>query len=290
MSYHTIAPIAGQEPGFHLYLNLGSLMNLPPDSTVPDCLRAVDWDTDHDDAVAAIAAAGYTGVQGAPPAAFRRAGLGVTGGGRITAVGELDEEAPRQQDAGFQGMTLHVGTGLETDDEVDALVEHVVATADRLRFPISIETHRATITQDIARTLRIVDRHPEVRFNGDFSHWYTGLEMRYGDFDAKLDALEPVFARVTHMHGRIGTPGCIQTPLDGYQDALYVRHFEQIWTRVFAAFKRHNPPEALLPFAPELLPPDIFYAPTDRDGTEFSDRWIDCRLMGAIARRCWDAA
>ena len=114
--------------------------------------------------------------------------------------------------------------------------------------------------------------------------------MVYGDFDAKLDALEPVVERGTHMHGRIGTPGCIQTPLQGHEDADYVDHFRNIWTRVFKAFRRQAAPDQILIFAPELLQPAIYYAPVDRNGEEMSDRWEDVQIMAKIAKECWEAA
>ena len=113
--------------------------------------------------------------------------------------------------------------------------------------------------------------------------------MVYGDFDAKLDALEPVFERVTHLHGRIGTPGSIQTPLQGHEGAEYVEHFRKLWTRTFQAFRRQADDTQILVFAPELLSPAIYYAPTDQNGTEYSDRWEDALIMNRIAQACWDA-
>ena len=95
---------------------------------------------------------------------------------------------------------------------------------------------------------------PDIRF-ADLSHWYTGLEMVYGDFEQKLNDLQPVFDRVTHLHGRIGTPGCIQTPLKGFEDQPYVDHFRMMWSRICAAFKRQAKPDQILVFAPELLWP-----------------------------------
>lgn len=281
---------AGQADGLHCYLNLGTLNDLPATSAVPDVLRNADWNTPTSEVAEALFAAGYTGIQGGSASACAAVGVPCTAGGAIHHPGALDDFAPRLQDEGYQAITLHVGTGLETDAEADALCEHVVATADRLQFPISIETHRATVTQDIRRTLDLVERHPDLRFNGDFSHWFTGLEMVYGDFAGKLDAIEPVLARTTHLHARIGTPGMIQAPLTGNMDTTWVGQFRDLWTRCFAAFQRQAEAGQILVFAPELLQPSIYYAPVDADGNEFSDRWVDAELMNQLARECWDAA
>ena len=208
----------------------------------------------------------------------------------IRQPGDLDEPAKIAQDVGAQAMTVHAGGGFETDDQVDRICEDIIALTERLDFPISIETHRATCTQDIERTLRLIERHPDIRFNADFSHWYTGLEMVYGDFEQKLNDLQPVFDRVTHLHGRIGTPGCIQTPLQGYEDQPYVAHFRAMWTRVCAAFKQQATPQNVLIFAPELLWPAIYYAPVDQNGHEMSDRWQDVLIVANIFKECWAAA
>ena len=50
--------------------------------------------------------------------------------------------------------------------------------------------------QDMYRTVRAVERNPEIMINGDFSHWYTGQEMPYGDWEQKLAFIQPVFDRV----------------------------------------------------------------------------------------------
>lgn len=62
-------------------------------------------------------------------------------------------------------------------DEVAALVDAILAASSRHNLPIFLETHRATITQDIWRTVQITKRFPEVWFNGDFSHYHCGQEM-----------------------------------------------------------------------------------------------------------------
>jgi len=59
---------------------------------------------------------------------------------------------------------------MESDADMDAMVKDVVTASERHDFPMYVETHRATVTQDIRRTVDLVERIPDVRFNGDFSH------------------------------------------------------------------------------------------------------------------------
>jgi hypothetical protein len=142
--------------------------------------------------------------------------------------------------------------------------------------------------------VRMIERHPDVRINADFSHWYTGLEMVYGDWAEKLAFLQPVFERVRFFHGRIGNSGCIQMPLSHPSMPRAIGHFRDLWTRSCAGFVRTAQPGDWIAFAPELLHPAINYAPTSRcpNGTydEASDRWQEALQMLGIAGECFAAA
>jgi hypothetical protein len=261
-------------------LNLGTLCELPAFSQAPrGDERAV---------LSAIKAAGYRGIQGGDRAIARELGLGYSGGGRVNQPAEADEFARQARDAGMQAATLHVGWGTESDAEIDRLVDAIIEASNRHDVPIYIETHRATITQDIWRTVEMVRRHPDIRFNGDFSHWYTGLEMPYGDITAKFDFLEPVFARVRFFHGRIGDPSCMQVDCGDGTGRSYVDHFREMWTRSCVGFLRSASPGDYISFAPELLHPSIHYARVMPDGkggvTEFSDRWLQALVLVRIAQ------
>jgi len=123
---------------------------------------------------------------------------------------------------------------------------------EKHQFPIFVETHRATMTQDIYRTVKWVERNPEIRFNGDFSHYYTGHEMIYGDFEKKLDFLAPVLERVRFIHGRIGDSCCMQIEVTDLE-ATHVKHFREFWIRSFVGFLKTARPGDYFCFAPELL-------------------------------------
>jgi hypothetical protein len=173
----------------------------------------------------------------------------------------------------------------------------VLAASARHRIPLYVETHRATLFQDMQRAVQFVARFPELRFNGDFSHWYTGSEMVYGGFENKLAFIQPVIDRVRFIHGRIGNPGCMQVAIVRNDLAAYVAHFRTLWTRCFAAFLRAAtspvsdaaPRQSFIIFTPELLAPEIFYARTF-NGAEESDRWQQSLLLVEIARECFAEA
>jgi hypothetical protein len=282
------------------YLNLFTLAALPEDSAGPCDLgdpRAV-FET--------LVAAGYEGVQAyeieiagvpaADPKLCGELGLGCATAGLVHRPGTIDGDAQRWADSGFEAATIHVGNGLEDDDTAHALLDEVVAASDRHGIPLYIETHRATLTQDIWRTVQLTEAHPEIRFNGDFSHWYTGLEMTYGDFDAKLRFLAPVFERTRFLHGRIGTSGCIQVDVGDGDPVTHpsVAHFEAFWTAAFEGFLSTAGDDEHIVFAPELLPAQINYARTipgpDGSPVEEGDRWEQASVLSDIARRCFEKA
>ena len=281
-------------PALRCYLNLMALDDLPASSAAPKT-REVE------PLLESIAQAGYQGVQFIAPAtreqlaACDKLGLGRAGSGRVNFPAEAAELASRFRDEGLDCATLHVGWGMEDDDEAARLIDAILAASSRYDLPLYVETHRATVFQDLWRSVQLVRRFPGLRFNGDFSHWYTGLEMVYGGFENKLAFIQPVLERVRFVHGRIGNPGCMQVDV-GEGDAAahpYVAHFRTLWTESFRGFLRSAAPGDFILFVPELLSPRIYYARLVKRGSsqeEESDRWQQSLVLRRIAQECFAAA
>jgi len=281
-------------PSFRRDLNVGTTWSLPEWSTGPQ--------GDEQAVLEAAAAAGYQGVQGANPRRCRELGLVPTTFALHPEPGGLAEQAQRWADLGFACCTMLLGTGLTDDDTADRLVDEVLGASTTAGVPIYVETHRATVTQDIWRTLRLVERHPDLRFNGDLSHWYTGHELGMTDMATTVEVLGPVLDRVRYLHGRIGTSGCMQVDVGDGDVAQHpsVAHFQAMWTRAMAGFVAGAaddpvpPPDLQLGFAPELLPSEVGYArlvPGPDGGLrEESDRWAQALVLTRLADECFTAA
>jgi hypothetical protein len=247
--------------------------------------------------VAALHAAGYDGIQlvsSTPEGVAEKARalkMGICGSGRVNMPADAAEIARAAQDQAFECVTLHVGWGLENDDELDRLVAAVLDATAKYGIPLYPETHRATIFQDMWRTVRAVERFPDLRFNCDFSHWYTGSEMVYGTFERKFDFIRPVIERGRFVHGRIGNPGSIQVDIGegNGTEQPFVHHFRRLWTAVFTNFLQRTAPDETISFAAELLGPDIYYA-RQFEGREESDRWHQSMVLTRIARECFAMA
>ena len=270
------------EPRLRCFMNIQALESMAQGTREP--LRAVRD-------------AGYDGVQFVQPLACAlkddalSMGLSVCGSGRVNSPAEAASLAREARDAGLECLTLHVGWGMESDEEAAALIDAVLEASAKYSVPLYPETHRATIFQDPWRTLRFLARFPALEFNGDFSHWYTGTEMVYGGFENKLEFIRPVLSRVAFLHGRIGSPGCMQVDVgDGSaNDRPYVSHFRTLWIESFLGFFRRSPSPDRFIFAPELLGPEIYYARTFA-GREESNRWEQSLVLLRIARECFEEA
>ncbi len=283
-----------EPPKLRVFLNLDNLVDLRPDSVwLPkpedmDCYRKLRED-------------GFEGVQMATDDPLPSdISLPYCGLDRINTPEQADAVALKHAARGDLCITVHAGWGLEDDDAVFRIVEAILSASQKHLLPIFIETHRATVTQDMWRTVQLTKRFPEIRFNGDFSHYYCGQEMAYGDWSEKLAFLEPVFARVGFVHGRIASSGCMQAPIDQDLTARpvqahgahnYLDHFRELWTRAMLGFLRAALPGDVLVFAPELLPGTYYYARKFPNAAgqleEESDRYAQALLYKDLARACF---
>lgn len=283
-------------PTLRVYLNLDNLVDLRDDTIWPGLQGDARFDRLRQD--------GFEGVQFTfEEPAQQESNLPFCGLDRINAPEEAAPIIARHARRGDRCLTLHVGWGIEDDDAVARLVEAILSASITHDLPVFFETHRATITQDLWRTVQLTHRFPEIRFNADFSHYYCGLELVYGSWPDKLSFMEPVFARTGFLHGRIASPGNIQvalqsTLIDGRpkltDTSSYLAHFREMWTLAMRGFLRSAKPGDELIFAPELLSSEHFYARVfpDAQGTprEESDRYAQALLLQQIARECFAEA
>ncbi len=283
-------------PKLRIYLNLGSLAGLPAHSSWPgldglECLKRLEAD-------------GFEGVQLTTDAAMIAASpLPHCGVDKIDVGADADPIVKKHVDRGDVCLTVHAGSGIESDDEVFRIVEAILIASEKHSFPTFIETHRATVTQDLWRTVNLTKRFPEILFNGDFSHYYCGQELPYGDWKTKIDFMQPIFDRIAFMHGRIASSGCMQVPIDqdikarprqAHGKANYLDHFREMWTRAMIGFLRLAGPGDVLIFAPEILSGAVYYARMYPDAfgqlTEESDRYEQALFYRDLALDCFGEA
>ena len=247
------------------------------------------------DMYTALPGAGYEGIQTLEPATAHQAGLIPFGIARlIHDLDQLRAMTRHWRDQGCACTTVQLGTGLEEDDDLWRLAEGMLQIAEQERHVLHLETHRATMTQDIRRTLGLIERFPELTFNGDFAHWYIGHELPYGDIEAKLIAMRPVFERVRFLHLRVSSGAFGQLTASDPAEAQHLAIFRRMWTESIGGFLLTARSGDYLPALCELLPARTFYPKmvTGPDGSprEESDRWTEAAFLTEQARACFDAA
>lgn len=276
-------------PKLKVYLNLDNLFDLPEDSSWPG-LKG-------DEALHKLKEDGFEGVQ-VTDLKPRSDVLPYCGLDRINTPEEVGDVFKRHKDLGDSCITLHLAWGLEDDDEADRLIHAVLEASEHHQLPAFVETHRATLTQDMWRTVQLLKRHPDLLLNADYSHYYCGQEMVYGGLEMKLEFMAPIFDRTGFMHGRIAGPGAMQMPVESPDqrprlatDGDYLADFLYMWTRAMKGFLDNAATGDVLIFAPELLTSKFYYARVfpDANGVlrEESDRYAQAILYQRLARRCF---
>ena len=236
------------------------------------------------------AAAGFDGFQTGPGNAkeVRSFGLRLACSGRTSTAEDVAKLAAPAAEAGADCLTVHLGWGMESDDEIDALIDAVAEASARFSLPIYPETHRATAFQDIWRTCRAIERRPQLRFNGDFSHFYCGQEMGYPGFATSFNYLTPIIERTRFLHGRVSDGQCMQVNLADPAKRAHLENFATLWRAVYTAFSAQAGPGDFLAFTPELGPPSSGYSitiPAENGARqELADRWADTLLLKDLAR------
>lgn len=267
---------------------LASLQALPPSSVgARDTLDAQ---------LALLPAHGIRGVLAwSDWPAIRRAGLEVHAMGRLDGPDGADALIAAHVDAGVASSTLHVGSAFDDDDALDRYADAVLSAASRHRHGVLVETHRATVTQDAWRTLRWVERFPDLRFSLDASHWVVGGELDYGGgYAARLPRLDPVLRRSPMLQGRIASGAAIQIAVE--DPGPWRAHAIALWTRAFA-LRLEAAPNAAIAFCPELLPHvcgDAWFgyapvrrAPEHAQGLlETTDRYAEALRLYELADAC----
>ncbi len=160
--------------------------------------------------------------------------------------------------------------------------DRLAAEAGLVQFT---ETHRNNIPESLLQAVALIDLMPEITLTGDFSHIVLIGEFYGWPEERAVERMEPLLARVGHLHGRVSNGEQSQVDVgDGSTTAA--QFFVQIWARAMAHWRAGAGPGDVLPFASELGPPQ--YAITLPDGREFSDRWTQSLVMKQLAEQAWE--
>jgi len=188
---------------------------------------------------------------------------------------------------GADYINVQVGGSLKAAPEIADLLEEMFELVNDAGIPLFIETHRNTVTQDLRRTVKVINRFKKVRFTGDFSHYIVAGELG-GEWSEEVWAhLRPIAGRCGNFHGRISNGEQIQVDIGDGTGSL-AQNFKKLWTVGMTAWLKKSQPGDILPFTCELGP--IAYSIPDLSGWEISDRWEQCLVIKRLAEEAWQDA
>lgn len=98
-------------------------------------------------------------------------------------------------------INSHTGKDYFSFDDNCRVIEAAENIASRSGIPVLHETHRGRFTFHAASMLQYLEKFPDLKLTGDFSHWCTVSESMLTD---QQDILDKIIPHVHHIHARIG--------------------------------------------------------------------------------------
>jgi sugar phosphate isomerase/epimerase len=181
-------------------------------------------------------------------------------------------------------LIVHVAHAFMGNEAVAKLVRTGYRIAAGEGLPMMLETHRATVTENLYRTYELLERVPEVRLTGDFSHYVLGGDMGDLPVAERIERLRPLFARVDSMHARVSNGQQVQVDV-GAGNGPLAQTWVEIWAETLRHWRKRAQAGDWFPFASELGPPP--YAILDLQGGELSDRWEQSLVMKSLIELAW---
>jgi hypothetical protein len=235
-----------------------------------------------------IAAAGYDGIEGAPPDDMPRADflrrldehhLKLILGAQVDRLDHLEPTLKRLADYGPLKIDLHSGRDSFSRDEGRAYFEAALRLENDIRIPVGHETHRGRMFFTPWDTAFYLREFPSLKIVADYSHWVNVCERLPND---QADVLELANQRAIHIHGRVGYEEGPQVPDPAAPEyAAQLAWHETHWQRIRQLHQERG--ADVLTFTPEYGPPRYLHTLPHTD-QPVADLWAIC-LWGATRAR-----
>lgn len=180
---------------------------------------------------------------------------------------------------------VHPGNAFMSDDEAVKLVSEGYKVAYDLGIPMTLETHRGTVTENAYRAMRLAERLPELRLTGDLSHYGVDGEMGGAPASVLIKRLSPLLDRIDTLQTRITNGEQVQVDV-GTGHGELAQNWMELWAESIRRWRQQAQPGDWLPFATELGPPP--YSILGLDGKEISDRWEQSLVMKRLIIQAWE--
>lgn len=237
-----------------------------------------------------IAAAGYDGIEGAPPdpgvmscAEFERRlkeyKLALILGAQVDTRDQLEPTLKRLADYSPLKIDLHSGRDCFSRDEGRAYFEEALKLEEHIGIPVGHETHRGRMFFSPWDTAFYLREFPSLKIVADYSHWVNVCERLPDD---QVEALDLANRHAIHIHGRVGYEEGPQVPDPAAPEyAAQLAWHEKQWQQI-RRFHRERGAD-MLTFTPEYGPPRYLHTLPHTD-VPVADLWQIC-LWGAERAR-----
>ncbi len=98
-------------------------------------------------------------------------------------------------------INCHSAKDFFSDEDLLPFFEYTIEASEKSGVPIYHETHRGRALYNSGVAKRFLNKLPDLKITGDFSHWCVVHESLLGDQE---ETMELALSRTDHIHARIG--------------------------------------------------------------------------------------
>jgi hypothetical protein len=257
-----------------VYCNTGSLDAMPGDAAAR---------------LAAVREAGFDGIESWPPpreqarawsAGVADAGLEVGCCAYFPEGADAEPVFATAAACGARYLEAQVDGYWRDDGWVVDRTGSLMDLGGQYRVPFLLETHRGRYTQDMRRTLWLVDQLPDLELWGDFSHYTSMGEIKAPWPEDWKRGLFRIAERCGGLHGRLNNGQRVQDPLPMIRPEQ-LDAYVTLWRHARDAAAARGRPWFV--FTTELLAID--YQLTDLSGARLGDLWTETRELHDLVRQ-----
>ena len=132
-------------------------------------------------------------------------------------------------------INSHTGKDHYSFDDNCRIIDAIENAAAQNNVPVYHEIHRGRFTFHSAVTLKYLEKFPNLKLVGDFSHWCVVSESLLEDQEEIIKLVVP---HIAHLHARVGTEQASQvTNPFAPEWADHLDRFTKIWTDTLSFHK-----------------------------------------------------
>jgi hypothetical protein len=135
-------------------------------------------------------------------------------------------------------LSVQVTGSLKPSPEIAEILDDMYDLANDAGLPLFIETRRGTVTQDLRRTMKVVDRFKKVRFTGDFRQYLIAADITGVWSEEVWEHFRPIAVRCGNWMGGV------EIVAGGGE---LTEQFKKLWMMGMAAWLKKSEPGDVLP-------------------------------------------